>query len=309
MLKYKSILKISLIFVILYMVFSVSLVEIMYTLMGFNDKVEYPSVKSETEYSLDVNIQKLVTTDNYNIQIYEVLKDNPKGVIIMFTGIQNPSVTYMYGLAQLMYDVGYSSILVDVRGHGNSDGDKITFAVEEVKDVQAVVDYINSNPKYSGLPIITMGVSMGGAVAVNAASLIDDIDGLISMSAYSSWSDVAIDTLEVGGYPRFIANLIKPGIEIHGLLSYGLNFVKNRPENAIKQIGDKPVLFMHSEGDDQVPVGNFYRLFNEYKGENAEVWIREGDAHFILHGAGLDNPYPDAEFCNRVINFLENNFG
>ena len=309
MLKYKRIIKIFLIFVIIYVIAAPLFVDFMYTSLGMNEKVVYPTVKYSEEYSFQVEEKQLTTSDNYKIQIYEAIKDNPKGVVIMFTGIQNPSVTYMYGLAQLMYDNGYASILVDVRGHGKSDGNKITFAVEEIKDAQAVVDYINSNTRYKDLPIIAMGVSMGGAVAVNAASTIDDIDGLISMSAYSSWSDVAIDTLEVGGYPRWLANLIKPGIEIHGLFSYGLDFIKYRPEETIKQIEDKPILFMHSKLDNKVPIGNFYRLYKNYSGENADVWIREGDAHFILHGVGLDNPYPDEEYCNKVIEFLEKNFG
>jgi len=308
MIKQKRILTILLVIIFIYVIAAPLFVDFMYSTMGFNSKVVYHEFKTPEEYGFEVEEKRLNTSDNYEIQIYEVIKDNSKGIVIMFTGIMNPSVTYMYGLAQLMYDSGYASILVDVRGHGESDGDKITFAVEEIKDAQAVVDYINSNPKYSDKPIIAMGVSMGGAVAVNAASTIDDIDGLISMSAYSSWSDVAIDTLEVGGYPRWFANLIKPGIEIHGLLSYGLDFIEYRPEETIKQIGDKPILFMHSEEDDQVPIGNFYRLYENYKGDNAEVWIREGGAHFILHGVGLDNPYPDEEYCEKVIKYLEKNF-
>lgn len=308
MVKCKRIIKIFLAIFLIYVIVAPLFVEFMYSTMGFNSKVTYHEFKTPEEYNFEVEEKELKTSDNYKIKIYEAIKDNPKGVVIMFTGIMNPSVTYMYGLAQLMYDNGYASILVDVRGHGESDGDKITFAVEEIKDAQAVVDYINSNPKYSDKPIIAMGVSMGGAVAVNAASTIDDIDGLISMSAYSSWSDVAVDTLEVGGYPRWFANLIKPGIEIHGLLSYGLDFIEYRPEETIKQIGNKPILFMHSEEDDQVPIGNFYRIYENYTGDNAEVWIREGGAHFILHGVGLDNPYPDEEYCEKVIRYLEKNF-
>ena len=308
MVKSKRIIKMLLAIILIYVIAAPLFVEFMYSTMGFNSKVVYHEFKTPEEYEFNVEEKQLTTSDNYKIQIYEVIKDNPKGVVIMFTGIMNPSVTYMYGLAQMMYDNGYASILVDVRGHGRSDGDKITFAVEEIKDAQAVVDYINSNSKYDNKPIIAMGVSMGGAVAVNAASCIDDIDGLISMSAYSSWSDVAIDTLEVGGYPRWFANLIKPGIEIHGLLSYGLDFIKYRPEETIKQIGDKPILFMQSEEDDQVPVGNFYRIYENYSGDNAEVWIREGGAHFILLGVGLDNPYPDEEYCDKVIEFLKKNF-
>ena len=37
-----------------------------------------------------------------------------------------------------------------------------------------------------GVPIVIQGVSMGGAIAINAFGQLEDIDGLIAASAYSN---------------------------------------------------------------------------------------------------------------------------
>ena len=55
--------------------------------------------------------------------------------------------------------------------------------------MKAVTDYIKGNAKYKDVPVIVMGVSMGGAVAIRSIGENKDIDALISLSAFSSVED------------------------------------------------------------------------------------------------------------------------
>lgn len=293
---------------LLYIVGSFLVVEIGYSNFGFNNHVSYTNIKSSVEHNLTVIEQDLCTEDDFKIHIYEVIIPQPKGVVIMLSGITGPSVTHFYGEAELVSTVGFASILVDARGHGKSAGDKVTLAIDDVKDVDAVVEYIKNNPQYKDLPIVVMGVSMGGATAVNAASLNPEIDGLIAMSAFSSWTDVCVDVIEVQGWPRWIGNLLRPSIAIHGFFNYGIDFFKIVPEKTIQQIGDKPILFIHCTKDKQVPIANHHRLLEKYTGNNAEVWIRDSDCHFVVNNNQINYPLEDSEYCNRILNFLSENF-
>ena len=51
---------------------------------------------------------------------------------------------------------------------------------------------------------------MGGATAINSIGEIEEIDGLISLSAYSSWVDVFYDNMVSLGIPKFVATIEKP---------------------------------------------------------------------------------------------------
>jgi predicted alpha/beta-fold hydrolase len=174
-----------------------------------NDPLQ--DIYSASDYSLDETQMYFETQDGLNVWCSEIYAEKPKAVIIYLTGIVQPSITYFYGHAAWMKENGYATILLEVRGHGQSDGNRICLGYEETNDVRAVVNYIKSQKKYKDVPIVLHGVSMGGAIAVNAFGQIDEIDGLIAMSAYSSFEDAAMDLAKQYHVPGFIVDSqIKP---------------------------------------------------------------------------------------------------
>lgn len=58
---------------------------------------------------------------------------------------------------------------------------------------------------------------MSGAVAINSIGQIPEIDGLISMSAYSAWEDVFLDNM---GLPEPLASLQRPFIRLYIRLKF-----------------------------------------------------------------------------------------
>lgn len=304
--KYKSLIKKILLGVLIttlvYLFASVIIVEIFYEQLCFNQHFDYEYTINPREYGLVSKETDIKASDGVKIHIYEVMVPNPKGVVIMLTGITGPSVTHFYGEAKLVAEAGYASILVDARGHGKSEGDKITFAIDDVKDVDATVNYIKGHQRYDDLPIIVMGLSMGGATAINAGSLNQDIDGIIALSPFSSWTDVCIDTVEVHGWPRWIGELLRPGIVIHGFLRHGMDFFRIAPEKTIQQAGDKPILILRSRDDAVVTLQNQDRLDNSYNGSNMDVIIKDGDDHHVVD---IKYPFKDIDYCNAILAFLK----
>ena len=294
-----------LIAILVYFIVSVVIVDIVYTDLQFKEHFDYESFGDPSEFDLQIREQTLKASDGIRIHTYEVLHEDPEGIVIMLTGITGPSVTQFYGEAKLVHDAGFASLLVDARGHGKSGGDKITFAIEDVMDVDAAVEYIKSRNEYKDKPIIVMGLSMGGATAINAGSTNSNIDGIIALSPYSSWTDVCIELAEAQGFPRWVCELLRPGVIIHGFLNFGVNYFRIVPEETIKQAGDKPILIMRSTRDAIVSMANHDRLLSSYEGANLEEFIRDGDEHHVVKGDKIYYPFDDIDYCNAILNFLE----
>lgn len=267
---------------------------------------DYPlqDIFTASDFDLETNEQTLLTQDGYKIWSSEVSIDHPKAVILYLSGIQQPSVTYFYGHAKWMKKNGFASILIEVRGHGKSDGNRVCLGYEEVADVKAVVDYIKKQDKYKNVPIVLQGVSMGGAIAINAFGQIKEIDGLIAMSAYSSFEDVVYDTICSKGVPAFIAAIERPMIHLGLRVVFGDKVNVFSPIRQVENIGERPALFIASADDKEVPPVNMKRIL-EKAPAHCESWLRDSWAHFIVNDCDFVNMEQDTEYCARILTFLE----
>ena len=122
--------------------------------------VSYSRVFAAEEFGLpEPDTLYLNTTDGFCIHTLKIApEDSARGVVICISGIENPSVTAFYGHVKEFRKSGLVSYLPDVRGHGESDGDRICLAYEETEDINAVVRQAVSD--YPDVPVILMGLSM-----------------------------------------------------------------------------------------------------------------------------------------------------
>jgi len=273
-----------------------------------NLHVNFKETFKASDYDLVAKELELTTSDNIQISANEVYTEKPKAVVIIISGIHNPSVTAFFGHAKFLKENGYASILFDMRAHGDSEGDTICLGYKEYLDTKAVVDYIKSEERYKNVPIVVFGVSMGGATAINSIGEIEEIAGLISVSAYASWDDAFADNMVNMGAPKGYVSIQRPFVKLYTNMKYGFKTAKITPENEIKKLGNRPALLMHSKGDTQVPYKSFLRIM-ENAPEQVEVWVREGDRHFMVNDDAFSDLEKDQEYANKIIQFLDNHFG
>jgi uncharacterized protein len=269
-----------------------------------NMHVAFAQTWTGAEQGLDPERLVLTTRDNLNVVAYEVYVENPQAVIIFLSGIHNPSVTAFFGHARMLLDEGYASILLEMRAHGESDGDVIGLGFTEQLDTRAVVDYIQATLKYADTPIVVYGLSMGGAVAINSIGQIPDIDGLISLSAYSSWDDVFIENMGASG---LVATIQRPFVRLYTTLKYGWANRNMNPKYQIQKLGDRPALLIHSRDDSQIPFASLQRLTANAPA-HVETWVREGASHFVVQDELFLTPYQDTEYAERILGFLNRHF-
>ena len=245
----------------------------------------------------------LKTADGFGIFAYEICPEQPKGVVICLSGIENPSVTAFYGHAAEFYKAGVATIMPDLRGHGKSDGNRICLAYEETRDVKAVTDYIKGNAKYKDVPVIIMGVSMGGAVAIRSIGEDKDIDALVSLSAFSSLEDF-LQTMREALLPMIPAeqlNIVTGEIVRD---KYGVDSSVSSPLYALCGLDNRPILMMHSRQDTQVPYSCFEKLTAEASKytHDIDTMTVEGDEHFICKD--FTHPAADKEYMRRLMRFI-----
>lgn len=272
-------------------------------MFGLNKPVTFAQTLTPAGYGIDAVSIELITDDNLGLEAWEVTAEQPRAEIIFLSGIQNPSVTFYFPHAKWLQSEGYSSILLEMRAHGGSEGDEIALGMKEYLDVKAAVDYIKKKDK--NLPVIVFGVSMGGATAINSFGEIPELDGLISLSAYANWPDAFCYNMELMGIPEPIPTIEKHFVWLYMGVTYGFDCLRVNPLNEIEKHKGRPALLMHSTQDREVPFTSFEKL--SAKIPQAETFVREGDFHMITSNYLIESG-DDPEYTNAILEFLNKHF-
>ena len=252
----------------------------------------------------------LVTDDGLELAAWRMRSLETKGTVVILSGLRSPSVTAFFGYAKMLADEGWDSLLVEMRARGQSEGDGIGFGMTEWRDVKAGVDFLTQDDRVRDMPIVAMGTSMGGATSIIAAGAIPRIDAVISMSSFSSWEDLFKDHGESLGVPPLLTVLDQPFMRREMGFVLGDDALGHSPIRAIGDMGDRPILLMHSTGDGYVPFSQFEKLVGQAESAGVDVttFVREGDFHAVCMEHLVPNPREDAEFAGAVLGFLDTKF-
>ena len=94
---------------------------------------------------------------------------SPKGTVLVLHGIWARSF-WMLGTAQMLAEAGYRAVLVDLRGHGRSTGDFLTFGPGEARDLSQVIDDLDRRNLISGR-LGVYGISYGATTSIHLAAI------------------------------------------------------------------------------------------------------------------------------------------
>jgi len=264
---------------------------------------------NSSDFEIESERITLTTDDELNLAAWRTYAedDEPHGTVIIISGIQNPSVTAFFGYAEMLSTHGWDALLIEKRARSLSEGESIGLAMTEWKDVQAGVSFLDLDERAGELPIIAMGTSAGGAAVITAGAELPRIDGIIAISAYSSFIDVYIDNAAVIGIPRFIGQATRPFMWLQLGFRFGFSEISRTPANAIMELGERPVLLMHSTEDWEVPFSHFERLETEATDASVQLstFVREGNWHFVCYSHYIYTPDQDVEFSRAIFEFLE----
>jgi uncharacterized protein len=196
----------------------------------------------------------------------------PLATVILCHGVGSCKEN-MYSIADWLAGEGYESIAMDMRGHGESGGEYCTYGYYEKQDLSALIDQLALDGTEQ---IVVLGISMGGAVAIQALDYDDRIDAAVAISTFSSLRGIALDYQErITGLDwvwlnSFVADRAE---DMSGLVVDSVNV------EAICRRISKPVFIAHGSNDSHIIPEYAERNFAALQSRNKEMYLVEGAGH------------------------------
>ena len=217
--------------------------------------------------------------------------------VLLFHGIADNRAGCS-GHAEFLLRHGYSVVMVDSRGQGESGGDMVTFGWKERYDTIAVVDalYASENVRH----LYALGVSMGAALALQSAGVEPRIEAVAAEDPFANLREVSYDYagLFIGSWLG--KTLFRPAVKVamHAIEKEGgLKPEDASPEKAVAA-RPFPVLLICGTRDRRIPCRHARRIYESARGPKG-LWIVDGAEHASALGR------KPAEYESRVIDLFE----
>ena len=216
---------------------------------------------------------------------YELTPDAP--IEIMMHGYQGNLERDLSGGIFRAMNIGHSVLLYDHRGSGLSDGNTMTFGINESRDCRRWIDYVlkNINPNAQ---IILSGVSMGAATAMITSGyddLPENVVGIVADCGYTSAEDIIKKVVREMKLPP---NLLYPFIKLGAKLFGGFDLDEFSPIEQVKK-SKIPTIFVHGDIDGYVPMEMSERNYEACSAKHKKLVIIKGADHGLAYPVGLQN--------------------
>lgn len=193
----------------------------------------------------------------------------PQGTVLVLHGIWNSSL-WMLSTARMLADAGFRSVLVDLRGHGHSTGDWLTYGIQESQDISQVIDELERRRLVQG-PLGVYGISYGATTSIHLAGIDNRVQAVVAVAPFSCMRDVVPDYSRtvLPGVERLLSNDdLQNAVDASG---ENANFNPDQ-SSALKAIQrtDARILIVHGTDDWLVPPYHAMRL-HEAAPERSEL--------------------------------------
>ncbi|KZN30011.1 hypothetical protein N480_03445 [Pseudoalteromonas luteoviolacea S2607] len=202
----------------------------------------------------------------------------PKATIFVFQGSGSKVVNW-HKVIKPLIENGYQVFMMEYRGFGKSEGEASHSLVAQ--DASRALTYLSDRLDVKGLPILVLGQSYGGQLAIYVTHKHPDlVDGLITEGTFTSFSDEAAYSSPLLAKPFVRAIFSEPYVS----------------EELIADL-QKPLLIVHSSQDKVVPFSMAKTLYARARSDK-KLWEVKGK-----HVAAMID-YPQ-EYVDRINELLQ----
>jgi uncharacterized protein len=212
-----------------------------------------------------------------------------RGTILLLHGWKDSVLERqnLRGLAALLASEGYRVVMPDLRGHGLSRGEYISFGLHERYDMKSLLDELEARyPDGRAYGII--GHSYGGNVAMITAAIDERIHAAVLVSSPHDLREIL--PVSVKRFQPRLAWLVSRKAMDEGLRKAnkrtGLDYFSSSASRAI-QMTDKPVLLIHGGRDITIPIISS-ELILQARPENTETLFFPDESHAGLFASQLE---------------------
>ena len=211
--------------------------------------------------------------DGYSINGDVSINDPKKFVIFAHGHGSNREGSIKF--TKIFYDLGYSLVLYDHRGHGDNERRSLTMGIQESKDLAEIVKKIK-DLYGKDIEIGVFGYSMGGATVCLASQYFQsDVKFIVCDCAYSSLVSECKNQCFVHRIP-FIPTILF--MKLFFKIKYGLS-VKDCNVKKVIEANKIPICFFHGEKDRTVFTDNSKTLFEASGSKIKKLYLFEDAGH------------------------------
>lgn len=189
----------------------------------------------------------------------------------------NPEDRGYHDLAARFAAAGFATLLFNFRGAGLSEGD---FDMPGwTRDVTAAIDYLSTIDAIDSSRLYLMGFSGGAAACIYRAAYDTRVAAVVSCASPAHFGDLFEGTALNGCLTRWREiGIIRDPSFPHDMDRWAAGFREVAPVAHVNRIAPHPILFLHGDADEVVPVAHARQLF-EAAGEPRQLTIIPGGAH------------------------------
>lgn len=136
--------------------------------------------------------------DNTPMDVWVIDARSPDGskvapratMLLLHSRDENKSSFPTFGAAERLARKGFDVVLPDLRAHGRSGGQYITYGVKEGDDLKAVMDKLAADGLVEQ-PVYAFGRNYSGMVALHCAAADPRVKGVLAVAPYSDFVGIA----------------------------------------------------------------------------------------------------------------------
>jgi len=244
--------------------------------------------------SRDVTLE---SEDGLKLHAYRVEGDGSHRCAIICHGYQDRAAN-MGAAARHFHDLGYTVLLPDARGHGDSEGTYIGMGWPERRDIVGWANSVVSEDP--NVQIVLYGVSMGAATVMCASGEADlpaNVQCVVEDCGYTSvWDQFACVLYDLYKLPPVP---LLNALDVVCRIKAGYSIITASPLEQVRR-SSVPTLFIHGDADDFVPFSMLDQVYS------AAACMKE---KLVVQGAGhaRSSSVDPALYWSTVDNFVEQN--
>ncbi|OGF68200.1 MAG: hypothetical protein A2Y62_05430 [Candidatus Fischerbacteria bacterium RBG_13_37_8] len=127
---------------------------------------------------------EIVAQDGVKVSGWLLLNKNSKNKVILMVPGYNANKADLLNLGSKLYALGYSLLLIDLRGHGESDGDKSYMGIKEKDDIVASLTYIMNDNRLKANSVAIWADNVSAYAAVLAVERFPQVKLLLLNNIY-----------------------------------------------------------------------------------------------------------------------------
>lgn len=208
---------------------------------------------------------------------------NQRGTVIYLHGVADNRVSGA-GIMERFRNGGFDVVAYDSRAHGESAGEACTYGYYEKEDLRRVLDTLAPGP------IVVIGSSLGGAVALQLAATDKRISAIIAAESFSDLRTVAAERAPF----FFTSGLIEKAFKLADAEGH-FQIDDVSPVVAAKAI-TVPVLIIHGAADSDTPPAHSQRILEALAGPKRLI---------LVPGAGHNHSLQSSETWEEIERWID----